>query len=131
MIHGLNTQKIQDLSRDLNSPDIAVRFLSDFLAMLPERLERIQAAVAACDDETAMDAVLSLTITAAMTGAVDTGACCHALQSSIRNVDFTLAHSQVATLADIVTTLQDAAPALLAQASNTLALDEDVGCTAA
>lgn len=132
MIHGLNPQKIQDLSRDLNSPQIAVRFLSDFLGLLPQRLERIQAAVSAHDYEDAMDAVLSLTITAAMTGAADTEACCIALQGSIRNLDFGLARSQTATLAEIVTTLHDAAPALLARARRELGLDGDVAsCVAA
>lgn len=131
MIHGLNPQKIQDLGRDLNSPHIAVRFLSDFLGMLPQRLERIQTAVFAHDDETAMDAVLSLSITAAMTGAVDTEACCLALQGSIRNLDFSLARSQTATLAEVVAKLQDAAPALLARARRELGLDGDVAPRAA
>ncbi|MDP9887668.1 hypothetical protein [Pseudarthrobacter enclensis] len=47
MINGLYLQKIHDLGRDLNSPHIAVRFLSNFLGMLPHRLVRIQSAVAA------------------------------------------------------------------------------------
>ncbi|MEW1804946.1 hypothetical protein [Pseudarthrobacter sp. NPDC080039] len=68
MINGLDLQKIHDLGRDLNSSHVAVRFLSNFLGMLPQRLARIQSAVAAYDDETAMDALISLTITAAMTG---------------------------------------------------------------
>lgn len=126
MIHGLNPQKIQKLARDLNSPQIAVRFLSDFLAMLPQRLERIQTAISAQDDEDAMDAVLSLSITAAMTGAADTEACCLALQASIRNLDFTLARSQATTLAGLVEHLRRSTPALLAHARHTLGLGDDV-----
>jgi HPt (histidine-containing phosphotransfer) domain-containing protein len=129
---SLNPQKIQDLGRDL-SPRIAIRFLSDFLGMLPQRLERIQSAVADHDDETAMDAVLSLTITAAMTGAMDTESCCLTLQASIRNLDFNLANDQVANLAELVGRLQRAAPELLDHAKRALGVDEDFAsaCAAA
>jgi len=134
MINGLDLQKIHDLGRDLNSPHVAVRFLSNFLGMLPQRLARIQSAVAAYDDETAMDALLSLTITAAMTGAAETESCCLALQDSVRKRDFALARGQVVALAEVVARLQSVAPLLLAQAARALGLGGKFavpGCAAA
>lgn len=126
MLAGLNPQKIQTLGQDLDSPHIAVRFLSDFLDMLPKRLQSIRAAVAEQDDKSAMDAVLSLTITASMTGAVDTEACCLRLQSAVRNQDFGIAHDQVEMLAELVERLHRAAPMLLANARDALGLGEDL-----
>lgn len=124
MIDGVNPQVIQILGRDLDSPRTALRFLTDFLAMLPQRFTRIQSAVAAQDREAAMDAVLSLKITAAMTGAVETEAGCLALQASIKNGDFALAQVQARQLGDIVARLKDAAqPSSRRQGS--LGLDAD------
>ncbi|GGH91122.1 Hpt domain-containing protein [Arthrobacter liuii] len=109
MIDGVDPQIIQDLGRELNSPQLALRFLTDFLAMLPPRFTRIQTAVAAQDREDAMDAVLSLKITAAMTGASEIEASCLALQASIKNEDFAVAQVQTRQLGDIVARLNQAA----------------------
>lgn len=109
MIDGVNPQVIQDLGRELNSPHLALRFLTDFLAMLPQRFTRIQCAVAAQDREDAMDAVLSLKITAAMTGASETEAGCLALQASVKNEDFAVAQVLTRQLGDIVARLNQAA----------------------
>lgn len=118
MIDGVNPQIIENLGRDVDSPRIALRFLTDFLTMLPQRFTRIQSAVAAQDREDAMDAVLSLKITAAMTGAAETEAGCLALQASIRNEDFALAQVQTQQLGDIVARLNHAAqPFYCAQGS--------------
>lgn len=108
MIDGVDPQIIQDLGRELNSPQLALRFLTDFLALLPLRFTRIQSAVAAQDREDAMDAVLSLKITAAMTGAAETEARCVALQASIKNEDFAVAQVQTRQLGDVVARLSQA-----------------------
>ena len=62
---------------------VAQRFINEYLALLPHRQDRILAKLALGDDETAMDAVLSLKTTSAMVGAVRLSGYCQHLQDQM------------------------------------------------
>jgi len=62
---------------------VAQRFINEYLALLPHRQDRILAKLAVGDDETAMDAVLSLKTTSAMVGAVRLSGYCQHLQDQM------------------------------------------------
>ena len=64
-------QVIHTLARNLGNNALALRFLSDYLALLPRRKIRIIDAIRDDDPETAMDAILSLKIASSMVGAHD------------------------------------------------------------
>jgi hypothetical protein len=64
-------QAIHTLARNLGNNALALRFLSDYLALLPRRKIRIIDAIRDDDPETAMDAILSLKIASSMVGAHD------------------------------------------------------------
>lgn len=114
--------KLRELADCFDTPDIALRFLGDYLSMLPNRLTRILIALGERDAPAAMDAVLSLKIASSMNGALMTEACCLALQTSLKNQDFEVARAQAWPLSDSVAVLNDQAPTVLEQARSALGL---------
>ncbi|MBP2265044.1 MULTISPECIES: Hpt domain-containing protein [Micrococcaceae] len=80
--------RIQSLADELGNPQPALRFLAKYLSMLPQRVERI---VHALDDRDAAEtttALLSLKISSAMVGALETEHQCRAIESMIREDHF-------------------------------------------
>lgn len=74
--------KLMELA-DEAGDTVAQRFINEYLALLPHRQDRILAKLAVGDDETAMDAVLSLKTTSAMVGAVRLSGYCQHLQDQM------------------------------------------------
>ncbi|MBT2585925.1 Hpt domain-containing protein [Arthrobacter sp. ISL-95] len=81
-------RRIQSLADELGNPKPALRFLTKYLAMLPQRVERIVHAVDDHDAEETTTAVLSLKISSAMVGALETEHQCRAIESMIREDHF-------------------------------------------
>jgi len=80
--------KLQALAEELGDSRLALRFLSTYLNMLPGRLLRISNGLGHHDLEASMDAVLSLKISSAMVGAVETETQCRAIEMMIREDHF-------------------------------------------
>ncbi|MFK0009893.1 hypothetical protein ACIQTZ_22850 [Paenarthrobacter sp. NPDC090520] len=72
----LDLNRLQVLADELASPEEAQRFLSAYLRMLPERVERIVDAVMEHDDEKLTVALLSLGTASNMVGALELEATC-------------------------------------------------------
>jgi histidine phosphotransfer protein HptB len=81
----LEIQRICTLAAELDSPAVAIRFLGDFLDMLPGRVSRILRSLQDQDREGTLDAVLSLKITSSMAGALDTEQQCRVIEANIRS----------------------------------------------
>lgn len=64
----LETATSRALAEDMGDPGCALDFLGDYLRMLPRRMARIIGHLRDQDSEAAMDAVLSLRVSSAMTG---------------------------------------------------------------
>ncbi|MDR6438970.1 HPt (histidine-containing phosphotransfer) domain-containing protein [Paenarthrobacter nicotinovorans] len=84
----LETCKLQALAEELGDSAPAVSFLSTYLSMLPGRILRISNGLCLHDADASMDAVLSLKISSAMVGAVETENQCRAIESMIRDDHF-------------------------------------------
>ncbi|KUM36090.1 Hpt domain-containing protein [Arthrobacter sp. EpRS71] len=80
----LDLSRLQSLAEELGSPEPALRFLTKYLAMLPTRVERIVHALDDHDAKETTTALLSLKISSAMVGAVETEHQCRAIESMIR-----------------------------------------------
>jgi len=66
----LDLQVLEDMERDFPDSTVAERFAEDFCATLEGKLERLTTALESRDAVNAQDAVLSLTSSAAMVGAL-------------------------------------------------------------
>ncbi|TNB70484.1 Hpt domain-containing protein [Arthrobacter sp. BB-1] len=110
---------IRKLAEDL-SPDAALRFLSDYLGMLPGRWTRILLALEDDDTEVALDALVSLRITSSMTGALEAEGHCRQLESFVHAGWFAKARTEASELGPKLERLFCAAPDLLKQARNSL-----------
>ncbi|MFK0039069.1 Hpt domain-containing protein [Paenarthrobacter sp. NPDC090517] len=80
--------RIQSLADELGDPGPALRFLAKYLSMLPERVERIVHAFEEHDESETTTALLSLKISSAMVGALETEHQCRAIESMIRDNHF-------------------------------------------
>jgi HPt (histidine-containing phosphotransfer) domain-containing protein len=80
--------RIQSLADELGNPRPALRFLSKYLSMLPQRVDRIVHALDEGDASETTTALLSLKISSAMVGAVETEHQCRAMESMIRENHF-------------------------------------------
>jgi len=80
--------RIQSLADELGNPRPALRFLAKYLSMLPQRVERIVHAVDEGDSSETTTALLSLKISSAMVGALETEHQCRAMESMIRENQF-------------------------------------------
>lgn len=66
---ALDPGRVEALAEELSSRELAFTFVQTFLDMLPLRLNCIQGALGRNDAKAALEAVLSLKVSAAMTGA--------------------------------------------------------------
>ncbi|MFF2843921.1 Hpt domain-containing protein [Paenarthrobacter sp. NPDC057981] len=80
--------KLQALAEELGDSRLAQRFFSTYLAMLPGRLLKLSNGLGRHDLDASMDAVLSLKISSAMVGAVETETQCRAIEMMIREDHF-------------------------------------------
>lgn len=115
----LDSAPIRKLAEDL-SAEAALRFVDDYLGMLPGRWKRILRAVDQEDAKVALDALLSLRVTSSMSGALDTAASCRELESLVRAGHFPQARAEATRLSTELHYLQDAAPDLLQRARDEL-----------
>jgi hypothetical protein len=117
---GFELHRIRKLAEDLDSPDPALKFLADFFSMLPRRVDRILHGLQEQDTEIPMDALTSLRVTSAMTGARMTEAWCHAIEEHVRRNRFDKAIEATAVLHAGVTDLIAAGPDVLREAHSML-----------
>ena len=117
---ALILQAARNLADETGSSRIALQFLSDYLDMLPARLQRILLGLQASDVETSMDAILSLKIASAMAGAFDVEACCHGIEALIRREQFPTAREDALALTINALCLIKRTPGLLAGAQDAL-----------
>lgn len=94
----LDLDRLQDLAEELGSPDPALRFLTKYLSMLPERVKRISAAVEQGDSAETTISVLSLKVASSMAGAAETQAQCQAIETLIKEDLFDDAKGALTTL---------------------------------
>lgn len=116
----LEPQRLKELAAELNSTEAALEFLGRYLSMLPSRLTRILTGLLQNDTKTSMDALLSLKVTSAMNGAMETMRICITLQSLVKAGRFDQAMIEAPVLSSSVCRLHEAAPELLQQARATL-----------
>ena len=112
--------RIQSLADELGNPQPALRFLAKYLSMLPQRVERI---VHALDDRDAAEtttALLSLKISSAMVGALETEHQCRAIESMIREDHFDSAVEAFPALQNSTDRCFAAGPQLLGKARESL-----------
>lgn len=108
-----DVSRIQCLADELGDPKPAMRFLAKYLAMLPQRVERIVHACEEQDEAETTTALLSLKISSAMVGALETEHQCRAIESMIRGNHFDDA-------AQALPSLQQTADRCLASRSNVI-----------
>uniref|UniRef100_UPI003F4941AC Hpt domain-containing protein n=1 Tax=Pseudarthrobacter oxydans TaxID=1671 RepID=UPI003F4941AC len=111
---------IRALAEALEDPSAALTFLLDFLSMLPARMQRILVTLRDEDPEPALDAIISLKVTAAMTGASGIEASCRNIELLVRAGRFPHAVAAAEDLCDQVMAMIAATPRLLVSATETL-----------
>ena len=116
----LDLQSLRDIADDTGGPALALRFLSDFFSLLPVRLSRLLAALAAEEPAASVISVLSLQTASSMTGATEIAEHCARILPLVVARDFPRARVQVAALERSVDDLMAASPMLLAHAGTRL-----------
>lgn len=100
---------LEQLRRELDDDEGWLQFLSNYLAHLPRRIEKLRAGLEAADYELSMDAVLSLKISSQMVGAERLAVLAVQLQQSLGHVagrDWDLAEwPELARLFEDISTL--------------------------
>jgi hypothetical protein len=113
---GLHLERIATLADHTGSPEMALRFLGDYLAMLPGRPERILDSLGRADSEASMDSVLSLKAASAMAGALQAETHCHTLETLVRGGKHANAMREAQHLSAAVHRLVSGTPAILEHA---------------
>ncbi|MFE4198706.1 Hpt domain-containing protein [Paenarthrobacter sp. NPDC056912] len=117
---ALETCRLQALAEELGDSKPALRFLSTYLSMLPGRILRISNGLCQHDADASMDAVLSLKISSAMVGALETENQCRAIESMIREQHFDYAVQALPALQNSTDRCFAAGPQLLGKARECL-----------
>lgn len=112
--------KLQALAEELGDSQPALRFLSTYLTMLPGRFLRLSNGLCRHDLDASMDAVLSLKISSAMVGAVETESQCRAIEMMIREDHFDSAVEALPELRKSTDRCFAAGPQLLGTARESL-----------
>lgn len=112
--------RLQALADELGDSTPAIRFLSTYLTMLPERILSISSGLCAHDVNASMDAILSLKISSAMVGALDTENQCRAIERMIREDHFDSAVQAFPALQNSTDRCFAAGPQLLGKARESL-----------
>ena len=107
-------QVIHTLARNLGNNALALRFLSDYLTLLPRRKSRIIKAIRDDDPEAAMDAILSLKIASSMVGAHDAEDRSLVLQSLVTNGHLEQSRPEATALGAAIDALVIEGPGILA-----------------
>ena len=111
---------LQSLAEELEDSTPAINFLSNYLSMLPGRILRISHGLGLHDADASMDAVLSLKISSAMVGALETENQCMAIETMIREDHFDSAVLALPALQDSTDRCFAAGPQLLGSAHESL-----------
>ncbi|MET3370945.1 UNVERIFIED_CONTAM: HPt (histidine-containing phosphotransfer) domain-containing protein [Jeotgalibacillus campisalis] len=112
--------RLQALADELGDSTPALRFLSTYLSMLPERILSISSGLCEHDVNASMDAILSLKISSAMVGALDTEDQCRAIEGMIREDHFDSAVQAFPALQNSTDRCLAAGPQLLGKAREAL-----------
>ncbi|YCK82230.1 Hpt domain-containing protein [Arthrobacter sp. D3-18] len=112
--------RLQALADELGDSTPALRFLSTYLSMLPERIRSISSGLCEHDVSASMDAVLSLKISSAMVGALETESQCRAIEQMIREDHFDSAVQAFPALQNSTDRCFAAGPQLLGKAWESL-----------
>ncbi len=110
----LDPDVLRDMRRDFSDPSVVERFARDFCDSLAGKIDRLDGRLQDDDAMGAEDAVLSVTTSATMVGAVRLAQAAGATQRSIRAGSLEDARRSVARLracaADTVSAFQDSRP---------------------
>ncbi|UKA49776.1 Hpt domain-containing protein [Arthrobacter sp. FW305-123] len=112
--------RLQELADELGDSIPALGFLSNYLSMLPHRMLSISRGLCGHDSEASMDAILSLKISSAMVGALETEDQCRAIELMIREDHFDSAMQAFPALQHSTDRCFAAGPQLLGQARESL-----------
>ncbi|MFJ5957699.1 Hpt domain-containing protein [Paenarthrobacter sp. NPDC092416] len=112
--------KLQTLADELGDFRPALRFLTTYISLLPARLHRIVSGFQDQDAEASLDAVLSLRVSSAYVGALETEAQCLTLESLIREDRLTSAADALSALQQHIELCSAAGPDWLASARKCL-----------
>jgi HPt (histidine-containing phosphotransfer) domain-containing protein len=121
-VPALEPCRLQTLAEELGDYRPALRFLSTYLSMLPGRILRISDGLCQHDADASIDAILSLKISSAMVGALETENQCTAIESMIREDHFDSAVQALPALQSTTDRCFAAGPQLLGQAWDSLRL---------
>ena len=95
---ALEPSRVRILAEELGDSAPAHRFVATYLSMLPARFLRISDGVCQRDPDASMDAILSLKISSAMVGALETERHCRAMEAMVRCEQFADAASTLPAL---------------------------------
>ncbi|WP_461856085.1 Hpt domain-containing protein [Arthrobacter sp. C152] len=84
----IDSAVLEELEDELAGSGLAQRFARDYAAMWNQRLSRLGAAVDSQDEDSALDAVISLKISSAMVGGIRLARLAELLEALIRKGDF-------------------------------------------
>jgi histidine phosphotransfer protein HptB len=118
----LHFDRVRELADQLDSRAGTLKFMETYLQMLPDRLEKIMRGIVDCDREASHDAVLSLMVASAMSGAISVEACCLVLEPLIRSSQFGPALANARRLSVEVHALYETAPAILLEVHRDLGI---------
>ena len=90
---------LAELEEELSGSGLAQRFARDYAAMWDQRLSRLGAAVNSQDEDSALDAVISLKISSAMVGGMRLARLAELLEALIRQGDFVQGQALMAGVA--------------------------------
>ncbi|ABM07177.1 Hpt domain-containing protein [Paenarthrobacter aurescens] len=117
---ALEPCKLTVLADELGDSTPALRFLSTYLSMLPDRMLRISNALCRHDVDASIDAILSLKVSSAMVGALETEDQCRAIELMIREDHFDSAVEAFPALQNSTDRCFAAGPQLLGKARESL-----------
>ena len=95
----IDTAVLDELEEELAGTGLAQRFARDYAAMWDLRLTRLGTAVDRRDEDSALDAVISLKISSAMVGGVRLARLAELLEGLIRQGDFAQGQAMMAGVA--------------------------------
>lgn len=91
---------LQDLEDQLGRADLATNFAKDYSALWEQRERRLAASLAAKDRGAVLDAVISLKVSSGMIGARRLAGLAQALESAVREDDFSGGGAVLALISD-------------------------------
>lgn len=109
---------LHQLVDDASERSFVLELASTFRRMLQPRVDRVVAAVLASDPDESMDAVLSLKVSATMTGARELAELASYIEADLRSLDLPAARSQALMLPAAAHRAEAAIDAYLARVSS-------------